>query len=491
MTQPDPASIASAAALLSDLQGARANLKTAINALTLKRPVCDYAWRYYDGDHPTLWMTEKMGEMFKGMATRLQDNLCGLAVDSVLSRLEVTGWAPKAVLTVPGETASGDEENRRASDELNVAAAQAVWDANSLDLEQEDLYRHSLVSATGYVLVWPGEDGVPEAIPQDPRTIHIHYGSMRLSDRRWAAKVWYDYDTGFWRGNVYYAGEGGGQSRVVRLVVLAKSDPQRVPEAERFTLDPNDPGGFSGLPSTACPIVPFERRRNGKSRLYDLVPIQDKINKLAANKMVAAEFGAFRQRWILTTQDVPSAALRNAPDRALVLDPGLPDGQTRVGEFAITELSNYDGAIAAETEKFFTVAGLPRHMIVGNSASGLSGEFIRADEGPFVSLVDSYVARFTASWTDVMGLMGISAVPVWKDTEVSNDKGTAETVKTFTDAGVPLGLALGKYAGWSEEETAEAQAAASAAAQQAASAGALALSAFDQGQAPQNALPPL
>lgn len=494
MTMPDvtPQDLARTVGLLSEQDLARQRLRVALVQLTAKRPAIEQAWAYYDGDHPALWLTNKMASMFRGMASRLQDNFCALAVDSVLSRLQVTGWqATQTGLAVPaGMDVDGVlQEQDAAREDLQVAAATAVWEANSLDLEQEDLYRHALVSSVGYVLVWPGEDGQPEVVPQDPRTIHVEYGSMRAGDRRWAARVWLE--DGTWRANIYARGVGGAAATVTRLYVPGRADPSQLPDAVRFVLDPDDPGGPNPLGSPLVPVVPFQRRRGGKSRLHDLIPIQDKINKLAANKLVAAEFAAFRQRVFITTQVLPDNAISNAPDRAIVLDPGTPDARTSVQEFAVTELSNYDQAIAQELGKFMTVAQLPRHLVVGTGSAPPSGEAVKADEGPFVAYVDSLVGRYSAAWQDVMGLLGVAATPTWADTEVHNDESTARTVKTMVDAGVPVAQLLVRYAGWSQSEADEAAQAVSASQMQAAAAGAVALAALDQGTSPDSAMPPI
>lgn len=476
MTQPAGPDLVTAqqsllaqAALLND---SRRLLRDGLAKISVRRAHIDTAWRYYEGDHPALWMTDKMGDLFKGMASNLSDNLCGLAVDSVLNRLRVTGWTDTdPVLDMAGDVAV-----------TQAQAAQALWSINSLDLEQEDLYRHALVSSVGYVLAWPDERGLPDVTVQDPRSTWVEYRGA-TGERLWGLRTWHD--EGTWHANLYHP------DRVVRLVVPGRSDSKRLPDSGRFVLDGDDPGGPSPLAVQQVALVPFQRRRGAPGYLKSLIPVQDKINKLAANKMVAAEFAAFRQRVFITTQSLPDNAITNAPDRAIVLDPGSPDAPTSVQEFAVTELSNYDQSIAAEVAKFATIAPLPRHLILGDGGAPPSGEQVKADEGPFVALVDAYVDRFGAAWSDVVGLFGIAAGPAWADTTVHNDEAVARTVKTFVDAGVPAGLALQRYAGWSEDEVAEVDAATSAQAVQAAAAGAVALAAFDQGADPRGALPPM
>lgn len=467
--------------LIDAAAAARVDLGVALKAMGERNAFIDLSWRYYDGDHPALWLSDKFADIFGERTVRLEDNYCALAVDAVLSRIGVTGWID--LDDTEDDTAETDDsrdgdvaegEGAQAVRVTDADVATAVWSQDGLDLMQEDLYRHALVSHVGYVLVWPNEQGVPEAIPQDPRNVYVHYGSMRLNDIRWAAKVWHEDKR--WHACLFYP------DRMVRLISAQDASAAKRPEANGFVLNPDDPGGPNPLPvKDRVPMVPFDLRRGGKSWLHNLIPPQDKINKLAANKMVAAEFAAYRQRVFITTQQLPDDALENAPDRAIVMDPGTKDAPTSVHEFAVTELRNYDQAIDAEVSRFFTIARLPRHLIVGTGSAPPSGEAIKTDEGPFVAVVDRLVARWTAAWTDVMALLGLNVEPTWGDTEVHNDLSVGQTVKAFTDAGAPLPTVLRKYAAWDDAEVLEAQEALDARQAQAVAAGAAALTAFEAG----------
>lgn len=480
---------------IADLERVRRDLKRGIEAIKAKRPVIDLAWSYYDGDHPALWLTAKLQEVFGSrLASNLADNYCETAIDAVLDRLNVVGFADRVEPgTVEQESnasplgiapqsdladVADDNANAPTLDVLapvtDAMLAERVWADNDLDLEQEDLYRHATVAGEGYAIVWPSEDGSGyDVVVNDPRTVHVQYGSLRRTDVRWAVKVWHSEDDRRWRATVYYP------DRVVRLVAPITTTPDDEPAAHTFTLDADDAGGAHGF--GRVPVVPFNRRRNSPSRLRNLIPIQDKINKLAANKMVAAEFGAFRQRYVLSTQAFADGVLKNSPDHAWLLDPGTPDAPTKVGEFAVTELANYDLSTEAEVRKFFTIARLPKHMM-SNPGTPPSGDAVRADEGPFVALCDAYVSRFGASWRDVFDLCGLNVEPVWGERESNGDLSTAQTVKTYTDAGAPLGVALRKYAGWNDAELGEVEAKQAADAERAeaaaAQAGVLAMQAF-------------
>lgn len=459
-----------------DLATIRGHLAVAVPALARRTRRINLLWRYHDGDHPQLWMTQKFRRLFgRTFESSLGDNYCELAVQAPLFRMAVTGWAK------PTE----------GTPDAAVAGAAAQWEANELDIEQEELYRAVMVAGEAYLIAWPRTDengqqvrseaGVPlyDVVLQDARNVYLRTGTTRR-DRRWAAKVWWEEDERRWRATLYYGDE------LVRLrapVHNGATSRPACPKADMFELDPDDPGGEN--PAGKVLVFRFARDKRGRSRLHSLLPVQDKINKLAANKMVAAEFLAWRQRVIMTTEDIPDDKLRPEPGAVLLIDPGgdTEDGNapaTRVYEWAATELDNYDKGKQAEVDTFFTLALLPRHLMV-NPGTSPSGDAVRADEGPFVSMILDMTTMMTASWRDLMTDLGYPAVPTWAEVESANGEALAREVQFLVNAGVPVEVAMEQVAGWDEERMKKLRAAMADQARRNAEAGAAALAAFDQG----------
>lgn len=485
----------------------RAVVDYALKQLRAKRSRHRLLWRYYDGNHPQLWMTEKLRQAFgPAFEGSLQDNYCELVVEAVVARLEVTGWAAKPAAAgatpVEGQQGTAGDAAPDAGDQgLSETDRMAeLWEANRLDLEQEELYRMARASGEAYVIVWPRYDERGQVVTTDAGTelwdvavndgqlVHLEVGGNG-GQRLWAAKVWLDTTAPggpAWRANVYYPDE------LVRLRMPSgkggSGGLSAMPaKADRFDLDADDPGGPNPL-GQVC-VFRFARNRSGRSALTTAVPIQDKINKLAANKMVSAEFAAWRQRVLLTTQDVPDATLRPSPGGWLVLDPGgeTEEGKapaTQVVELQATELANYDNSKSSEVDTLFTLCQLPRHLRI-NPGSPPSGDAVRADEAPYIGMVQAHQKAYGATWADVAQAIGYNVVPAWRPAEVANDEAEARTVAAYVTAGVPVDVALEYVAGWPEErlaalrvrlkEQADQQAAAARAAQEAVAA------AFDSG----------
>ena len=401
----------------------RADLKTLLDA-TADRALT-VRWNFYAGAHPKIYATPKLRDTFKGLADSFDENYCGLAVNSRLSRLEVTGW-------------TGPDAER----------AQQVWDDSNLARRQARLWRYALVHARA-CLVADVEDGRAPLLKVNKAT--IAYAQPEADDPdslAWLGKVWQESKT-VTRATLMYPDE------TVRLVTMGKRT-----DLSRWDVDPEDSGGRNPL-GDVVPGVQFTPYDEGQPLIDAITGLQNRINKLAANKFVAAEFGAFRQRVFFTRQNVTPFQLKNAPDEAIVLDPGDSDAAARVQEMTATELSNYDNAKNAEVDALFTIASLPRHMRV-NPGSPPSGDAIKADEGPFVEAIKDLHNQLGSTLVEAMALLDIDAEPIWRDPTVTNELTQAQTVQTFVDAGMPVGPLMVEYAGWDEQDVTDALAQGSA-----------------------------
>lgn len=416
------------------------HLAQGIASIELKRPGIDLRWRYYLGEHDNTIMADDLAHLerhFGVSVATMFTNYCALLVNAPLARLTIAGWK---------------------GPQMHIDSAERIWDFNALDLESEEIHRHALVGGEAYVIVWYGTDSQGNTIPgkfdvtlQDERTMHMIYRTTRRNDPLVAVKCWQDGDR--WRAILYY------ETEIVRLVTrqLGKN-PQCPHDVNEFKRDPQDPGG----PHTfgAVPVVRFARTFEGHSKLSDAIPVQDRINKLTADKIIAAEFGAYPQRYALTHETPPAKRARSGPGNILLLAPTTIDPQpggnhepaeTKVGQFPTTPLGNYDETIQREVEAFFTLAELPRHLLVSPTAM-MTGEAIKADEGPMVAAVQGYIKLFSAAWKQVMGLCGSKIDDVaWDSIEVHNEETQANVFSVLTQAGVPPRLAAEYALGWPQD----------------------------------------
>lgn len=370
-------------------------------------------WRYYTGDHPTVWATPKLREVFRTLADSMSTNYCAVAVDSRVNRLRVTGWAGP-----------------------NADEADAVWAASRLPQRHDRLVRWALAHGTAVVLA----DTVSRTLHPQPATL---------------AAVVPDPDdpgTAAYAGKVWRVPTGDG--RTTRRAAVYWPD-----RTETYTEAPGVGWRLDDVvpqPAGRVPAVLVEPYADGPPVLDVIASPQDRINKLSSNKMVAAEFGAFRQRVFFTRQYVDPFDVRQAPDHAIILDPGDTDAAARVQEMSATDLANYDAAITAEVDALFTLAALPRHMRV-NPGSSPSGDAIKADESAFLEAVRAHQREVGEALADAMALLGVDAEPVWADPEPDQDEANARTVAVLVGAGIPWQAAATRQ-GWTAEEVAAAEA---------------------------------
>jgi hypothetical protein len=412
------------------------HVKKALESLKSKVPAIDRVWKYYDGEHPRIWLTDSLRDQFDDeLIENMHENYCDIAVDAPIKRLGVTGF------TQPDDNS------------IEVEAASVVWDDNDLKLAQKDIYTEARATGEAFVFAWKDDekDSGIDATLVDSRQVWWPDSAHRNKPTR-VVRIWADEEDGIWRATCYY------KYVVVRLVgPKVKSIIEALPQARYFTLDPENPGGPHDFEEV--PVIRFALERKRRSVIDQIRTFQDKINKLSANLMVSAEFNANRKLALLTRQPIEDGDLKFRPNRALVLDPGGDEdggAPTSIWEGSATELSNYSDEIDKYIDKLFTKATLPGHLKISSGKTLPSGAAYEADEGPFVESIGDMQDSFGESWHDFFELtLQADVKPQWRNPQVKSDVDEIGNVKTAVEAKVPLKLALRKYAGWTNDELEE------------------------------------
>jgi hypothetical protein len=233
---------------------------------------------YYRGDQPTPWLPRQARQEFRRVLDLVGANICGLIPDATAERLALEGFR------LPGQEGA-DEETWR------------IWKANNLDEDFDLAILEALIGGTAYTCVQPNGTDTPDIYIEHASQAIVAYepGSNR---RRKAAglKVWIDDWTGLLCATLDVniggtqwlfkfeadAPKGGGPTpRNVqwrRREVPGEDWPARNPLDEvALTEIPNNPRLLTG----------------GRSELEDIVPIQDRINKTIADRLMTQDFGAF------------------------------------------------------------------------------------------------------------------------------------------------------------------------------------------------------
>lgn len=395
------------------------DLKLAVT--TLQRKAVDLAplFEYYEGNQPLRYAADRLRDIFQNAQTRFTENWCAVVINAVCDRLEINQWAV------------GDDDALSAR--LNY-----LWRATGLAMDEEATDRAVAITGEAYVLAWPGAQG-PEAYYHDPRVCHVWYEADSPRRKRMAAKWWRD-DAGLWWLNLYYPD-------VIQHWQAGASD---TVQASAFTLTSEETNTTGQIPVFHL----YRDRHLLQGELTSVLPPQDAINKLLADMMIAAEFGAFRQRWIITNAD--TSKLRNAPNEIWNIPASAPGDQpTTVGEFATTDLANYLNSIDKLAAAIGIITQTPRHYFYMQGGDP-SGEALIAAEAPLNKKAKKYQKALGAGWSEVAAFLlaldgtSVSALditPLWEPVETVQPRTAAEIRQMDVASGIPLVTTL-RDEGW-------------------------------------------
>jgi hypothetical protein len=434
------------------------DLERAYAALSGKQALYQMLWNYYNGDQPVVYTNQRLKDLFQGVDARFTENWCAVVVDAVHERLE---------LKVPLV------EDQAAQDALD-----GIWADQDLGIESDDAHQAALVCGEAFFIVWKGEDETAQAYYNDPRLCHVFYDAENPHQVAWAAK-WWDAEDGTRRLTLYYP------DRLEYYVSRVKKE--NVSSAKAFIPWPEEESAPN--PFGEVPVFHFRTGRRPTSEMTNAISLQNGVNKLLIDMMVASEFGAFKQKYVISNAD-NLGQLKNAANEIWLIPAGDGVGQAAaVGEFNATELGNYLGAIDNLSNAIGVITRTPRHYFFSQGGDP-SGEALIAMEAPLNKKVKRRIERFSATWRRAFAfLLTVSGYPTEPD-EVTVEFERPETVQPLTQAqvrqfevaaGIPLHTSL-RREGWSDAELEQLDEDAAAATVTGEQLGDRLLGAFDRGQ---------
>lgn len=392
------------------------DIERAVEALKNKQGHHTTLWKYYDGKQPLIYSTERLKSVFKDFNARFSQNWVAVVIDSELDRL-----ALKQLVV--------------ADDEEATEMLADLFEETELVLDADDVHKSALVIGEAFVIAWKDDDDKVEAYYNDPRLCHVFYKDENPHKKDFAAKWWKDAEDHYYL-TLYYP----DRLEYYRTKQSYKDNSEVKASAFEQSAEPAE------NPYDEVPVFHFRPDRRGvKSELANVVEPQNAINKLFSDMMVAAEFGAFRQRWIISNADTD--ALKNAPNEVWIIPAADSDGEpTKVGAFNPTDLDNFLKGIESVANFVATVTRTPKHYLFSTSGQ-LSGEALIALESPLNKKAQRHIVRFSATWGKLGAFMlklkgqeaesrAISAV--YDKPETIQPLTRAKIRQTNTGAGIPL-----------------------------------------------------
>lgn len=390
------------------------------DAITKKKAKYNILNAYYDGDQPILYLTQRLREIFKGIDTVFTENWCAVVINSCLDRINLNGFKVN---------------DKAVQDELD-----RVWNDNDLMLESDDIHSATLVNGEAFLIIWPNEDGFTEVYFNDPRMVEVVYDPSYPRKKLVAGKM-FEAGDGTARITLYYPDrlEYYETKQKIKDVTSSKSF-QPILDGENWPVNPYG----------EIPVFHFKLNRRIISDLKNIIPLQNVTNKLLSDMVVAAEFGAYKQRWVISNSDT-QGMMTSQPGSVIELPAGDGIGQpTSVGEFMATDLKNYLDAIDNLAGAIGKISGTPKHYFY-NQGGDPSGEALIAMESPLNKKASARIERFGTVWKQVAAFIALVAgkvidrndiTPVFDEPETVQPKTEADITKTRTDSGVPLVTAL-------------------------------------------------
>ena len=273
--QPETQIIASGPEEISDL-------KRALNALVAKQDDYTDLFAYYDGEAPLVFTQKVLADIFK-TETVYSENWSAVVIDSELERIRLREF------DVP--------EKKDLSEKLRD-----IFVDTELNLDADDVHLAALVCGEAFVFAWKDDQDDIEAYYHDPRLCHIFYDPQFPRRKKYAAKWWVDEDK-YCHLYLYY-----DETIKFYKTKLPLSSGTVLAE-DSFMGERKDEANPFGV----IPIFHFRPdRRKIKSRLTNVIKPQNAVNKLFNDMMVVSEYGAFPQRYIISSADVKK--LKNAPN---------------------------------------------------------------------------------------------------------------------------------------------------------------------------------
>lgn len=432
----------------------KTDIERAYDALADKKPRYDLLYAYYDGNHPLVYSTEHLSDIFRKIEARWVQNWMSVVVDSALERLTFKGFE------VDEGQADANEGGARASGGRAADRLTAIGSATDLEIEAYDAHKDALITGEGFLLAWPDEEtGGFDVYANDPRLVHAFYDPERPKEIEFAAKWWRV--PGATMMNLYYPDRiehwvGPKAPRSGRSFVLLDG-PATDDRGEAVEAEPIEDNPYGRVPVFHLRTS----RRGAGGELRKLLSAQDAVNKLLADMMVASEFGSFPQRYAITEQD--TSKLRIAPGQLWTLNPSDEGVQpTAVGAFPTVDVQQYLGAMDKLATSIAIVSRTPKHYFFAQGGDP-SGEALIAMEAPLVKKCEHYSELFGQVWRELgvflLEIDGVAVDPaavsaVWDTMATQQPISTTMALLNYVKATVPLVTAL-REMGWGPDEIAQ------------------------------------
>lgn len=386
-----------------------------------RRPYVEFMDDYYSGNHPLPWLPKQAREEFRRILAMTRSNYMGLVCDAQVERMTVEGFRI-------GDNPEADKATWR------------IFQANNMDSDLDQGFLEATKSATAYLMVGPNPNdaATPRISVEHPLQTIVENEPGDRRKRAAGLKTWVDDWTGEvvarvylpeavfgWRGKVSAT---NGVPRWLEDGDVVKNPLGEVPITELH----NNPQLLGG----------------GRSELYDLTDIQDRINKTIADRLMDQDFGAFPQKWATGYPELRDDGTPNTidigRDRMVTSDVA----ETKFGQWAAAPLEPYSGAKREDVKDIASRSRTPAQYLLGEM-SNVNGETLKASESGLVSKVRQRfrghedgiedAARMARKLAGIGSSADASMETIWRNPQYRSDgEVTDAAIKRYQAGIIPL-----------------------------------------------------
>lgn len=376
---------------------ARDRLTLGLDKLAKRKPKFDYRQRYYLGDHDMPYAPPGVNDEYKALQVQSIGNWMDIAMDAPSQRLEV-------------------ESLRRADGKVDAEAWNAVWVANRLHTRQRVVWNQMMVHGVGICGVSrnPANAAKPIVRPENASRVYLHKDPADPFTTEWALKKW----TIPAPVSTSLVLPASASALVAERQVAVVYDAigwvrfERTGYGDCGTWDLVSEGehGLGEVPFAAS-ASNVDADNEPHPAIDALIPMQDALNTIRFNALLAMQYSASRQRvftgydpvvrdaegqivWrknpdgtpILDSSGQPMPVVRSpgrvGVDRALV----LPGKDTKVYDLAESNLKNYIEVYSQFLSDLFAIGQIPPQYALTKMAN-LSGDALAGAESTLQALV--------------------------------------------------------------------------------------------------------
>jgi len=383
---------------------------------------------YYIGDHPLPWLAPQARDEFRRVLRMTRSNYMGLVADATAERLTVEGFRF-------GDDDAADDDTWR------------IWQANSLDSDSDMAWLEALIGGCSYFHVAPN--------PKDASTPHIwvehasqaiveHVPGTNRRERAASLKVWDD----DWTGQVHAALQLPGhiyKFKADRPAAGIMAKPQWVERA----VEREQPNGQRTNPLGVVSMIEIPNNprllTGGRSELYDLTDIQDRINKTLADRLITQDYGAFPQKWASAWPNEDEDGNPNTIDVGRNRMVTTEVTETKFGQWDAAPLDPYSAAKREDVKDIASRSRTPAQYLLGE-LNNVNGETLKASESGLVSKVAQRQRPFGEAAEEanriarmVAGLpssTGARMETIWRDPQYRTEGELTDAVVKKLQAGI-------------------------------------------------------